>query len=173
MAQTYVAAFVGVTFGNNKSMAGIFNGSGSGRVLRVKRVYVLNNQTTPVTGVLTMFEVRRSTAQSGGTSVTPTKHDTASENMPAQVLTAHGATVTSSGVLRRFAWSNDEPTASTSTWDEFECVPTFMCMFDAATGDTDLEPLVLREGEGVDVRHTLTSTVGVVDIIIEFTLANT
>ena len=29
------AAFLGVTFGNNKSMAGIFNGSGSGVILRI------------------------------------------------------------------------------------------------------------------------------------------
>lgn len=171
MAATFTALFSGVAFGNNKSMAGLFNGSGSGRVLRVKRVWCLNNQTSAVTGVLTTFELRRSTAQSSGTSVTPVKHDTNSSTLPAQVLCAHGATVTSaaSDAVRKFVWSNDEPAASAGTSDEFECLVPLNCIWDAATGDADLEPLVLREGQGLDVRHTGSSAVGVVDIIVEFT----
>lgn len=174
MAQTYIASFVGVAFGNNKSMAGIFNGSGSGRIVRVKRIWVLNNQTSAVIGVLTTFEARRSTAQSGGTAVTPVPYDTASENMPAQVASAHNGTVTSSAskLFRRWLWSNDEPTVSSATMDEFQLVLPFNCIFDAATGDADVEPFVLREGEGLDIRHTGSSTVGVVDILVEFTLAS-
>lgn len=175
MAATFTALFAGVAFGNNKSMAGLLNGSGSGRVLRVKRIWVLNNQTSAVTGVLTTFEVRRSTAQSSGTTVTPVKHDTSSSNLAAQVLCAHGATVTSAAAdaVRKFMWSNDEPAASTGTSDELECLVPLNCVFDAATGDADLEPLVLREGQGIDVRHTGSSAVGVVDVIIEFTDAAT
>ena len=85
MAQTYTAAGIGVAFGNNKSMLGIFNGVGSGRVVRVYRVWVLNNQTAAVTGVLTTWTLRKTSAQSAGTAITPTKHDTASETAPAQV----------------------------------------------------------------------------------------
>ena len=175
MAQTYTAVFSGVTFGNNKSMAGIFNGVGSGRVLRVKRVWVLNNQTAAVTGVLTTWAMRRSSAQSAGTAITPVKHDTTSENMPAQVLCATGATVTSVAAdnFRTFVWSNDEPAASSGTSDEFECLVPFNCVWDAATGDADLEPMVLREGQGIDMRHTGSSVVGVVDLFIEFTMAST
>lgn len=173
MAQTYTAAFLAVAFGNNKSMAAILNGAGSGRVIRVKRIWILNNQTSIVTGVLTSFALKRSSAQSAGTSVTPTKHDTASEAMPAQVLIATGATVTQTAdvALRQWVWSNDEPAAGTGTSDEFECLVPLNCVWDAATGDADLEPLVLRAGEGVDVRHTGSTTVGVCDIFIEFTLA--
>lgn len=171
MAATFTVLHAGVAFGNNKSMAGLFNGAGSGRVLRVKRVWVLNNQTAAVTGVLTTFEIRRSTAQSSGTSVTPVKHDTSSSSLPAQVLSANGATVTSAAAdaVRKFVWSNDEPAASAGTSDELECLVPLNCVFDAATGDADLEPLVLREGFGIDVRHTGSSAVGVADVIIEFT----
>lgn len=156
MAQTYTAAFLAVAFGNNKSMGAIFNGAGSGRVIRVKRIWVLNNQTAAVTGVLTTFALRRSSAQTAGTAVTPTKHDTASENMPAQVAVATGATVTLTAdlALRQWVWSNDEPSASTGTSDEFECLIPLNCVWDAATGDADLEPIVLRAGEGIDVRHS-------------------
>lgn len=171
MAATFTASFLGVTFGNNKSMAGLFNGVGSGVILRVKRVWVLNNQTAGVTGVLTTFSMRRSTAQSAGTSVTPVKHDTNSTTLPAQVLCAHGATVTSAtaDTLRNWVWSNDEPAASTGTSDEFECLVPLNCVWDSATGDADLEPIVLREGFGLDVRHSGSSAVGVCDVYVEFT----
>lgn len=175
MAQTYTAAFLAVAFGNNKSMAAIFNGTGSGRVIRVKRIWVLNNQTAAVTGVLTTWAIRRSTAQSAGTAVTPVKHDTASETAPAQVLVATGGTVTSAAAdtVRTFVWSNDEPAASTGTSDELECLVPLNVVWDSATGDADLEALVLRENQGLDVRHTGSSAVGVCDIFVEYTLAAT
>lgn len=173
MAQTYTAGFLAIAFGNNKSMAAILNGSGSGRIIRVKRIWVLNNQTSAVTGVLTTWALKRSSAQSSGTSVTPTKHDSTSESMPAQVLVATGATVTQTSdvAYRQWVWSNDEPAASSGTSDEFECLVPLNCVWDSATGDTDIEAIVLREGQGIDVRHTGSSTVGVCDIFIEFTLA--
>ena len=176
MAETHRAAFLGVAFGNNKSMAGVFNGSGSGKILRVYRVQVLNNQTTAVTGVLTTFALRRSSAQSSGTSVTPVKHDTNSASLPAQVLTAHGATVTSASgdTVGTFMWSNDEPAVSSATSDELETIPSLMYVWESdPSSSSNVEPLVLREGQGIDVRHTGTTTVGTADIFIEFTSAST
>jgi hypothetical protein len=172
MAQTYTAAIIGATFASNKSMATVFNGAGSGRVIRVYRVWVLNNQTAAVTGVLTTWTLRRTNAGSGGTAVTPTKHDTASEAMPAQVVIGTGCTVTATGdqPLRAFVWSNDEPAASTGTSDEFECLVPLNCVWDS-TGDSNIEPIVLRAGEGITVQHTGASAVGICDVFIEFTLA--
>lgn len=173
MAQTYTVSVVGATFASGKSMLGLLNGSGSSRIVRVKRIWVLNNQTSGVTGVLTTWELRRSSAQSGGTSQTPVKHDSNSESIPAQVLSATGATVTdtSDAALRRWMWSNDEPAAASLTNDETECIVPLNCVWDS-TGDSDIEPIVLREGEGVSVKHTGSTTVGVCDIFIEFTMAS-
>lgn len=174
MAQTYTAAAIGTAFGNNKSMLGIFNGSGSGRIIRVYRVWVLNNQTAGVTGVLTTWTLRRSSAQSAGTAITPTKHDTASEAMPAQVAIATGGTVTQTSdvAFRAWVWSNDEPAASSATSDELECLIPLNCVWDS-TGDSNIEPIVLREGQGLDVRHSGSSAVGIADVFAEFTLAAT
>jgi hypothetical protein len=172
MAQTYTAGAVGATFANNKSMLGIFNGAGSGRVIRIYRVWVLNNQTAAVTGVLTTWTMRRSSAQTGGTTITPTKHDTNSETAPAQVLVATGATVTLTGdvALRSWVWSNDEPAASSATSDEFETIVPLNCVWDS-TGDANIEPLVLRAGEGVSIHHSGSSAVGLCDVYVEYTLA--
>lgn len=172
MAQTYTAAAIGATFASNKSMLGIFNGAGSGRVARVYRVWVLNNQTAAVTGVLTTWTLRRSSAQTGGTAITATKHDTASESMPAQVLIATGGTVTLTGdvALRAWVWSNDEPAVSSGTSDEFETLIPLNCVWDS-TGDANIEPITLREGQGISVHHSGSSAVGVVDVFVEYTLA--
>lgn len=173
MAQTYRAVATGVTFASNKSMLTVFNGSGSGRIVRVKRAWMLNNQTSSVTGVLTTMEVRRISASSGGTAVTPVKHDTSSENMPAQVVCAHGPTDTLTGdaPYSRFMWSNDEPATGSLTNDETECLPSLSIILDT-TGDADIEPIVLREGQGLCIRHTGSTGVGIADLIIEFTLAS-
>lgn len=170
MAATHTAAGIGVTFGNVKHMLSLFNGSGSGRILRVYRVWTLNNQTVGVTGVLTTFALRRTQAQSGGTAVTPTKHDSNSSSLPAQVLCAAGATVTNTSdtELRRWMWSNDEPTVSAATSDELECIVPLNCVWDS-TGDSNIEPITLREGQGLTVQHTGSSAVGLADIFIEFT----
>lgn len=174
MAQTYTAAAIGATFANNKSMLGIFNGSGSGRIARVYRIWVLNNQTAAVTGVLTTWTLRRTSAQSGGTAITPTKHDSTSEAMPAQVLIATAATptLTADAALRAWVWSNDEPAVSSGTSDEFETLIPLNCVWDS-TGDTTIEPIVLREGQGITVQHSGSSAVGVCDVFVEYTLANT
>lgn len=174
MVATYKATATGVAYAANKSMLTLFNGVGSGQILRVKRIWHLNNQTAAVTGVLTTMEVRRISASSGGTAVTPVKHDTASTTPPAQVLIATGPTdtLTADAAYMRYMYSNDEPAASSLTNDETECVPVLSCVLDL-TGDTDIEPIVLREGQGLCLRHTGSTVVGVTDVIIEFTMAAT
>ena len=178
MAQTYTVTAAGVAFGNNKSMLAVFNGSGSGRILRIKRIWVLNNQTSAVTGVLTTWTLRRITASSGGSAQSAVRHDSDSETVASitQVSLASGATITlATGAdgtpFRTWVWSNDEPAASAGTSDELECVVPLNCIFDAATGDADIEPIVLREGEGITVQHAGSTTVGVVDVLCEFTMA--
>ena len=169
MANTYTIAATGVSFAANKSMIGIFNGSGSGQVIRVYRIWLLNNQTVAVTGVMTNIELRRLTAGSGGNAITPTKHATANPSLPAQIITASAMTVTESDLLRRFIWSTDEPVANaTATIDELETLPVFGTIWDAGYADANVEPLVLREGQGISVKN-IGATVGIVDAFIEFT----
>lgn len=173
MTATYRASAIGTAYAANKSLLTIYNGSGSGQIVRIKRIWHLNNQTTSVTGVLTSLEVRRISASSGGTSITAVKHDTSSTSVPAQVLITTGATdtLTSDLAYMRYMYSNDEPGASSLTNDETETIPTLACVFDV-TGDTDIEPIVLRENEGLCLRHTGSTAVGITDVIFEFTMAS-
>lgn len=148
-------------------MGTIFNGSGSGKKLHCTRIIALNNQTNAVTGVLTTLEVRRITASSGGTTITLSKHDTADAAIPAAIVGRSGGTDTLSDTFRRVMWSNDEPAASSATNDELECIVPLNEIWNSAVNDAAIQHLVSNEAEGVCLRHTGTSAVGVLDTIIE------
>jgi len=168
MAATFTASFVGITFASGKTMGNMFNATGSGAVMALTRAICLNNQTAGVTGVLTTMDLRRLSASTGGTTVTPAKHDTASATLPAQVTCASGSTDTATDTFRRFMWSNDEPAASSATNDELECIVPLNEIWNSAVNDAAVEHIISRVGEGTAVRQVGTSAVGILDTFLEF-----
>lgn len=169
MAATWRAAQTAIAYASAKSMIDVFNGGSSARVIRVYRMYAFNNGTSAVTGVLTTLRIRRLTAASGGTSITPVKHDTASSALDANTTCGHNRTVTGTNVFRNLVWSNDEPTVSGATLDEWECLVPFAEIWNAGYGDSNVEPLVCRAGYGIDLQQSGASAVGTMDAEIEFT----
>ncbi len=170
MAATFTSFVSGTAFASNKSMSTCFNGAGSGRVIRTARVILLNNQTVAVTGVLTTIELRRNSASTGGTAATVTKHDTTSTSLPGSVTNTTGATDTLlADIFRRVMWSNDEPAVSSAVNDELECIVPLNEIWNSAINDAAIEHITSRPGEGVVVRHTGSTAVGVLDVIQEFT----
>lgn len=169
MAETHTVTVQGTAFASNKSLLSLFNGAGSGRVLRVYRVWALNHQTGAVTGVMTAIELRRITASTGGTAQTPVKHDTNSAALVAQITSATGPTDTVTDLFRRVLWSGDEPAVGTGTNDEMECLPANGLLWDAGYGDSNVEPITLREGQGLSLRQPGANTIGVIDVMFEFT----
>jgi hypothetical protein len=170
MAATYTLPALNVAFSSSKSMISLFNGSGSGRVLRVYRVWALNNQITAVTGVLTNLELRKISASSGGTALTTTKHDSNSTTLSTitQILPATNATVTLGTMYRRVIWSTDEPATGTLTLDEFQCFLPLCCIWSMGYADTTTDPITLREGEGLTLMN-FGGASGQADFFFEFT----
>lgn len=171
MAKTYTAAALGIAFGSNKSLLGIFNAHAT-RKVKIYRVWTLNNQTAAVTGVLTSMLLRKISALTGGTAVTPTAHDSANASADltsVTCVTGGTATNTAESALRQVMWSGDEPSVSAATSDELQCIVPLMCIFDA-TGDANIEPLTLNTGEGAHVVQPGANAVGVLDLLIEFTV---
>lgn len=173
MADTFTALATGVAYGNLKSMLGLFNGGAATRILRVYRMWQLNNNTTSVTGVMATMQILFSTNQSAGTSLTPVKHDSANSNLEAAVLCAHGATVTDGSTLRQYLFSNDEAAVSGATMDEWELVIPLNCVWDAGYGDSNVQPLTLRAGQGVHIKCATNTIVASADLMMEFTQAAT
>lgn len=172
MAKTYTVAAIGVAFASNKSLLAIYNAHAT-RKVKVYRVWVLNNQTTGVTGVLTSMTLRKISSLSGGTSLTPVAHDTANTAVDLTSITcAAGGTFanTAEAQLRVVMWSCDEPAVSGATSDEFECIVPLMCIWDS-TGDSNIEPITLNQNEGVHVLQPGSNAVGILDVFVEFTVS--
>lgn len=172
MAKTYTVAAVGVAFASNKSLLGMFNAHAS-RALKLYRVWTLNNQTTAVTGVLSSMSLRRISALSGGTALTPVAHDTANTGVDLTSITTNtnGAfTNTGDAQLRIWMWSTDEPSVSAATSDELQCIVPLNCVWDS-TGDTNIEPLTSMQTQGAHILQPGSNVVGVLDVFAEFTIS--
>jgi hypothetical protein len=172
MAKTYTAAGVGVAFASAKSLLGLLNAHAT-RKLSLYRVWQLNNQTSGVTGVLTSCALRRISSLSGGSAVTPVAHDSSNSSFDLTSISCiTGGTFANTADLqmRIWMWSTDEPAVSGATSDEFQCIVPLMAMWDS-TGDTNIEPLVCMQNQGVHVTQPGANAVGISDIFMEFTIS--
>jgi hypothetical protein len=173
MAATWRATGSAIAFANSKDMLNIFNGTSSTRIIRAYRAYHFNNGTTAVAGVLTTMQIRRITSASGGTAVTPVKHDTNSSALDGNTTAGTGQTITGSDIFRRYVWSNDEPAVSAATMDEWELLVPNAEVWNAGYGESTIEPIVCRATQGFEIFHSGSTAVGSNDFEIEFTDAAT
>jgi hypothetical protein len=150
-------------------MLDVFNATGTAAVVRAYRCYWFNNGTGAVTGVITTAQVRRITAASSGTAVTPVKHDTNSSALDANTTCGTNRTVTGTDIFRRFLFVNEEPVVGGTTQANWLTLVPFAEIWNAGYGDTNVEPIVCRAAEGVQLFHSGSSTVGTADLEIEFT----
>ena len=172
MAKTYTAAALGIAFASNKSLLGTLNAHAS-RKVKIYRIWLLNNQTSAVTGVITTMTIRKLSALTGGTAVTPVAHDTSNTSVDLTSITCvtNGtATNTSDTALRQILWSGDEPAVSSATSDELQCIVPLMCVWDS-TGDSNIEPITLNQNEGLSITQPGSNAVGILDLFIEFTVS--
>lgn len=172
MAKTYTAYATGIAFASNKSLLGLFNAHAT-RKVKLYRAWVLNNQTSAVTGVLTSMLLRKISALSAGTAVTPVAHDTGNATVDLTSVTCvTGGTFTNTGdnAFRQIMWSGDEPAVSSATSDELQCIVPLMCIWDS-TGDSNIEPFVCNTNEGIHILQPGANAVGILDVAFEFTVS--
>lgn len=169
----------GVRMVVGKCMLGVFNGTGSGKIIRVYRVFLLNNQTVAVTGLNNIFSLQRFSTGSGGNPVSPVKHDSLlAPSLPAQIVMSSNMSYTTDVTIRRVVWSSDEPIASdAATVDEIQTLPSLMNIWDCSYSyiNESLEPLVLREGYGVGIvldSSSSTPAVGALDVGMEMSIGS-
>jgi hypothetical protein len=169
MAATWRATGGAIAYASSKDMLNVFNGTSSARIIRVYRCYWFNNGTAAVTGVLTTAQVRRITAASGGTAVTPVKHDTDSSALNANTTCGTNQTTTGSDIFRRFLFVNEEPIVGGTTQANWLTLVPFAEIWNAGYGDTNVEPVTCRATQGLQLFHSGSSAVGTADLEIEFT----
>lgn len=129
---------------NNKDMLCIFNPVASGKVLRIYEVWAAVPSSSGTTVVIP-FEMRQTSALTGGTVLTPKKWDTADAASIADVRSAPTGLV-DSGLW--YTWLEQINTAQGSTkahWNDIH-------------GGEPLKPITLRPGEGLFLKQIATNT---------------
>lgn len=171
MANTWRATSQAVAYASNKGMIDVFNSSSSARFIRVYRCYMFNNGTGAVTGVLLNITVRRSTAASAGTTVTPVAHNAGSSALDANTTAGTNRTITDGSLFRQLLYQNDEPAVTTLDMDAMLTLVPFAEIWNAGYADSNVEPLTCRgsQNEGVVIRSPGATAVGTADLEMEFT----
>ncbi|MEX2155099.1 MAG: hypothetical protein WD825_17270 [Gemmatimonadaceae bacterium] len=140
----------------------IFNAAGSGVVVRVKKLFLHHNQAA-VTGVAHTFDVIRTTAVgTSGTAITGRKANSANPAIPAQVTCRFNAT---GGATEDFTWfgiavDTEETRPGTALAPMINWIPEGLA----------IQELELPEGEGLLVKQTTNSTVGVWGCLLVVTI---
>jgi hypothetical protein len=171
MAQTFTTYCSGVAFAATKNMHAVLNQHAS-EILKIRRVGLLNAQTAGVTGVLCAVEFRYFVAGSPNltapTAVTPISHDSTNTN-PTTAVYGHAGTIAGTPLtLRRIFWSSDEATISTATLDELETLVPLNIIWDAGYGDSNVQPLTLRQNQMAMV-YNVSGAAGLLDSWMEWT----
>lgn len=185
MAQTYIARTNGgVAMNATGSKLSIYNINASSRVIRVYRIWATNmvlNGTTVTNGTTIPIIIQRlnTGTPTGGTAITPVAFDSTNESLASIAdcrtgFTA-GASQVASSTYRQILITTDEPTAAALTPDEYWTFPLICEIFNSGYKDSNVEPIVLRPQEGIEVR--LNPTAGPANTSFEFaavfTVSNT
>lgn len=167
---TYVAFVTGSVIKTNKSMIALFNSS-STSIVKVKRINLLNIQVAAIVGVVSEFRLHRITTSSIGTSgqfVVPVSYDS-QDILPAGITLITSGTVTESTFLKRQFLQTDESVAGGGT--DLDLLVAFMQNTNPFYSEMPFsKQLILRQNEGIHVRHATASILGNFDIEVLFTV---
>lgn len=157
---------VGFDGSGNKHFFSILNGSGSGKILKVHGLWLVNLQVGAVTGVGARFEVKRIATLSGGSAITAYPADTRNAALPSQVSIATGATIGEGAFLWAFTILNDEI-------DNANVFPASAIIMGSnlIKRPVDwLQPLVLLEQQGLTLKQITATAVGQAGVLCVFTI---
>jgi len=163
---TYYALADAVAFAASKHMISIHNATGSGKMIVLKKMFLINLALTTVTGVALRQDVKRfSAVHTGGTAITPQPCDTTNPALPAGVTVKTGATLTDVTLLFPIVFTNDETGAT-------QAFPTtaLQAGINWLPEGQEVQEIRLREGEGVTIKNITSTTVGSYAYMLVFTL---
>ena len=173
MAATYTVTAQGValpTTAAAKTLLSVFNLDATQK-LNITRVWVQNTGIAAVTPAYQVLSLGRHTTDqtTGATTVTPLKHDTNSSNLT-NATAKHSPTtsVTLIDTFRQISWSGDEFATGVAKIENLQTLPQFALIWESGYGDTNIEPIVLNQNEGLAVTSAgVASGVGTVDVVFE------
>lgn len=158
----FLCFFTPATNAANRSVADLFNADAS-IVVRVRGIWIIPTLTA-ITGAPIGWDINRiSAAGTGGTTETPRPMDTSQAALDADITARSGATGGATLVYKYFTRYNinEETNASFGLLPYQNLLPTY--------GDRICE-IVLRQNQGVQIKQSVTNTVGLTGAMIHFTV---
>ena len=165
--ETHYAFADAVAFAANKHHISILNAAGSGKVVKVRKIFPCDLQLAAATGVAVRFDFKRATAHSAGTLITPEKADSNNAALPAQITVRTGAGVTEGNILWPYTCTNDEVGATQA----FASAQLMQALNSVPDGN-EIQELTLREGEGLTVKQITSTAVGSFGWLMVFTVGD-
>lgn len=157
------------TLALNKSLLSLWNGSVSS-VVRLQAVYVVNNQTSAVTGTALNFRLHRFTsAPNGGTALTPFLFDT-QDTVPSGITAQAGATISgeNANYFRRWLMSTDEWGPGTLDVEGSDHpIHQTLPLYQHLNGE---KQLTLRPNQGFHIKQITNTTAGSLDLMFIFSV---
>ena len=124
-----------------------------------------NMVETAVSGGVRRLDVKKITACSSGTNITPVKQDSNNADLPAQVLIKTTATVTEGAILFPLIFPDDEMLLTQNSMSQ-----QIFSGINWIPEGFELQEYALREGEGVTIKQITASTAGNVTWIVLFSV---
>jgi hypothetical protein len=166
---TFTIRASNIALANDKSLLSLVNGSGSSVKICIRSIWLVNVQSSSVTGVIAEMVLRRIDSHSDGTSVGIRPHDTIDIIDP-NISAKFGATVINEDSTSLYRWrmSTDEFATGALDLEGHEhalqrLIPTW------ARHDPEEKPIVIRPGGGLTIKNITNTTAGTFDISIVFT----
>jgi hypothetical protein len=147
----------------NKSMLSLFNAGAV--VLKIQEIYLVNVQSSAVSGVDINFEFRRMTGHTSGTLISAIETLDTLDSLDSNISVRTGATITgeSSVLLWRNIWHSDESSPALDGASLDHAVQTMFPVF--SRKNLESKAITLRNGEGITIKCTTSSTVGSFDLM--------
>lgn len=160
---SYVAVADAVVPAANKHYISLFNNSGTNQTVYLQSLKLVNLSIAGVTGALMRFEVRKTTVQSAGTTLTPVLLDTRNPALSG-ILCATAATITDGALLKPVIRQSDEHTAAVGN------VLPLIEELNLLEQNDGGQSYSLRPGEGITFKQVTSVTVGSFAAILKFSV---
>lgn len=155
MAATYTTHSQAITWAAGKNMYAIVNHTGSGQTVDIYRIWMNSMNTSTTTGGIALVELWACTSVSSftsGAAQTFVKHDTSSGAVDALIKANAGTTtsLTKNTMIKRFIRYTEEFAVSDNSLEGLNAnFFPITYLWDSGYGDSNIQPLRLREGEGI------------------------
>jgi hypothetical protein len=145
---------------NDRNLLAISNATGSGKLIKIYRIWCWNHTTAVTGGVSGLLLGRAAAAVTLGTALNFLSHSSAVAAPTATPFTGcsawvHGGTAITATMgteFRRVFKPTEEVTASNATWATIGNVWPWSVIWDTGYADSNVEPFVLRENQAFLIR---------------------